>query len=195
MGRKSLANERREQILNAFAICLDKYGFEGSSLERIAQQAGVQRSIIRHYIGNRDDLITAAVDHIISDYKEKLENAFENLSQTELISELLNYLFANDNDNIVSYHDNILHALWSTHERNPHTRELLHNLYSAFESLVFDLLTRVYPQSDEDQRHSTALTIMCLMDSTWSFISIGFPKTRLETARQVAEQLITELDN
>ena len=51
MGRKSLANERREQILDAFAIYLRQHGFEGCTLERVAEIAGVQRSIIRHYIG------------------------------------------------------------------------------------------------------------------------------------------------
>src|SRR5215471_6974743 len=65
MGRPSLADTRRPQILRAFEDCVLKYGLEGSSLERIAQQAGVRRSLIRHYFGNKDELAEALVAGII----------------------------------------------------------------------------------------------------------------------------------
>src|SRR5215469_18291205 len=65
MGRPSLADTRRPQILRAFEDCVLKYGLEGSSLERIAQHAGVRRSLIRHYFGNKDDLAEALVAGII----------------------------------------------------------------------------------------------------------------------------------
>src|SRR5215831_9063289 len=65
MGRPSLGETRRPQILRAFEDCVLEYGLEGTSLERIAQQAGVRRSLIRHYFGNKDDLAEALVAGII----------------------------------------------------------------------------------------------------------------------------------
>lgn len=193
MGRKSLATERREQILDAFAICLRQYGFEGTTLERVAEEAGVQRSIIRHYIGNRDDLITAAIDRIIHNYKAELADAIENLPQTELIPELLNYLFCPDDSSELSDYDTLVNALWATHERDPHTKSLLLSLYQAFENLIQDILAYTHPASPTDQRLSVAYAIMCLANDTWSMVSLGFPASRMAIARQSAEQLIATL--
>lgn len=193
MGRKSLATERRKQILDAFAICLRQYGFEGTTLERVAEEAGVQRSIIRHYIGNRDDLITAAVDRIIHAYKAELANAIENLPQAELVPELLNFLFCADESSEISDYDTLVNTLWTTHERNPHTRALLLNLYQEFETLIFDSLTHAFPQSSLEQRQTIAYAIMCLANDTWSMTALGFPQSRFDTARQISEQLIAPL--
>ncbi len=194
MGRKSLANERSEQILDAFAVCLCQHGFEGTTLERVAEEAGVQRSIIRHYIGNRDDLITAAVARIINDYKAELANAIDNLPQSELIPALLDVLFCPNGPNEISDYDTLINVLWSTHERNPHTRTLLLNLYQEFEKLIFDSLSHAYPESTLEQRQNTAYAIMCLANDTWSMTALGFPQSRFDTARTIAVQLIAPLN-
>ena len=65
VGRRSLASTRRPQILRAFEACVLRYGLEGSSLERIAQEAGVRRSLIRHYFGNRNELTEALIEGVI----------------------------------------------------------------------------------------------------------------------------------
>ena len=44
--RPSLAAERTAQILDAFARCIGTHGLEGTSLQRIADEAGVQRFCI-----------------------------------------------------------------------------------------------------------------------------------------------------
>ena len=37
---------------------------KSSSLEKVADQAGMKRPIIRHYVGNRDDLILALTERV-----------------------------------------------------------------------------------------------------------------------------------
>ncbi|TPH15719.1 TetR/AcrR family transcriptional regulator [Litorilituus lipolyticus] len=59
MGRPSLAALRVEEILDALEACIIEKGIQGASLESIADKAGFKRSILRHYIGNRDDIICA----------------------------------------------------------------------------------------------------------------------------------------
>ena len=55
MGRKSLAEIRKTEIVDAFAICIREKGFE-VGLEQVAQRAGVKRQIITHYFGRRSAL-------------------------------------------------------------------------------------------------------------------------------------------
>jgi AcrR family transcriptional regulator len=193
MGRKSLADERQEQILDAFAVCLRKDGFEGCTLERVAEEAGMQRSLIRHYIGNRDDLVSTAVNRIITAYKAELAEAIENLPRSALVPALLDYLFCLEEESELTDYDMLINTLWATHERNPHTRALLLNLYQEFETLVTDSLTYAYPDAPEEQRRSVAYAVMCLANDTWSLVSLGFPPSKTAAARRMAEQLIASL--
>ncbi len=195
MGRKSLANERREQILDAFEVCLRQCGLEGSSLEKIATEAGVKRAIIRHYIGNRDDLIEAAVSRIIASYRQELADAITDLPQEELIPELLDYLFCYDEDEERSHYDILVTALWATHERDAKTRALLLNLYQEFELLIFEALTHVYPDTPTTKRQAAAFSIMCLANDSWSMVALGFDTNRIEYGRFAAETVIKTLNS
>lgn len=60
MGRRSLAVERRGQILAAAIECMATHGVSGSTLERIAETAGMARGHVRHFAGNREDLLVDA---------------------------------------------------------------------------------------------------------------------------------------
>ena len=55
MGRKSLAEKRINQILDAFEQGIIEHGVEGVSLQQTAVLAGVNLGMIHHYIGRRDD--------------------------------------------------------------------------------------------------------------------------------------------
>lgn len=54
---------RRPQILDAFAACVARYGIDGSTLDRVAEEAGVTRALVRHYLGNRDEVVVALAEH------------------------------------------------------------------------------------------------------------------------------------
>jgi len=79
MGRPRVTEQRAEEILDAFEICVAHYGVEGATLERLAEQAGLARALIRHHIGNRDELVTAFVDRFIRTASEASQVAFEQL--------------------------------------------------------------------------------------------------------------------
>ena len=73
MGRRSLAEERRVQILEAAARCIAEHGVEGATQERIAAAAGMSRPHIRHYVGNRGDLLDAVWARIIAPYVDRVQ--------------------------------------------------------------------------------------------------------------------------
>ena len=194
MGRKSLAKERREQILDAFEVCIRKYGLDGSSLEKIAEEAGVKRAIIRHYIGNRDDLIEAAVSRIIEGFQAELTFAIESMTQEELIPALLDHLFCYEENEEISDYDTLTQALWATKDRDPHTHKQLLNLYHQFENLILDALQYVFPDTPIEQRQKVAFGIMCLANDTWSMVDLGFDKNRYDYGRFASETLIATLE-
>ena len=72
MPRPSLKLQRSEEILDAFERCVARYGIEGTTLEKTAEEAGLQRSLLRHNVGNRDDLLNSLVNRFISESRDSL---------------------------------------------------------------------------------------------------------------------------
>ena len=56
VGRPSNRDDRYEQIMQALIRCVARYGVEGASLAQIAEEAGLKRPLVRHHLGNREDM-------------------------------------------------------------------------------------------------------------------------------------------
>ena len=93
MGRPSVKEQRTEEILDAFARCVARYGLEGSTLEHIAAEAGVKRTILRHYVGNRDELVEALGRRVEREFLQATEALFAWLPATGRIDKLVTVLF------------------------------------------------------------------------------------------------------
>lgn len=72
-GRKSIAGERRAQILEAFRSCAVRSGLEKASLREIAGEAGLPVSNLLHFFKNRDEMVRELEKQIIGDIMEDLE--------------------------------------------------------------------------------------------------------------------------
>ena len=72
-GRKSIADERRAQILEAFRSCAVRKGLEKASLREVAGEAGLPVSNLLHFFKNRDEMVRELEKQIIGDIMEDLE--------------------------------------------------------------------------------------------------------------------------
>ena len=93
MGRPSLKKERFEEILDAFEQCVARYGLAGATLEQISKQAGLARPLIRHHIGNRDDLINALINRYRVKTDLYLETLISGLPEKARLKTLIDRLF------------------------------------------------------------------------------------------------------
>lgn len=93
MGRPSLAVERTQQILAAFERCVARQGLAATSLQDVADEAGMKRSILRHYIGNRDALVVALAEHVADRYRRQTDDLLASLPKDDAFEALLASLF------------------------------------------------------------------------------------------------------
>ncbi|MEM9381432.1 MAG: TetR/AcrR family transcriptional regulator [Planctomycetota bacterium] len=95
MPRRDLTEERTAQILDAFERCIVREGLGATSLEDIAQEADVKRSILRHYVGNRDDLVRALTDRLLAHYRADLAEtrSYATAGGARVVDRLLECLF------------------------------------------------------------------------------------------------------
>ena len=89
MARPSKAEERKEQILDAFERCVVRTGIQGVTLEGVAKEAELPRSLVRHFVGNRDDMVEAVFER----FTRRAEALWSGLSNRRpSIDEMLEFL-------------------------------------------------------------------------------------------------------
>ncbi|MBI5946446.1 MAG: TetR/AcrR family transcriptional regulator [Chloroflexi bacterium] len=196
MGRKDLTEQRHKDILDAFERCLIKYGLEESTLERVAQEAGKSRNIIRHYIGNREDLIAAFVERILLRIKQVAADILADTPRQELVPNVLSFLFqertANDPPDLG---ERMLGGMWRIREQSPLTQQALLNFYKEFEKILTDGLSRLYLNVPAEKCQEVAYSIICLAETNWVLGSVGVDNSHTHMVRRSAEYLLQSLDN
>lgn len=193
MGRKSLAKERRAHLLDAFERCIVQFGLEGTSLEQVAEEAQMTRSIIRHYIGNRDDLVNALIDRTIQQYGAQLEAEYARIAPDKRIAYLLDSLFTPKD--APSQHERIIVTVLMTAQgRYPQAKRKLVGLFEAIIQSIADDLHAHYPQAQAERCYQVAYGLLCLSEMHESFMHLGLKQRHHSAARQVATTLLRTLE-
>ncbi|MCD6585794.1 MAG: TetR family transcriptional regulator [Desulfobacteraceae bacterium] len=80
MGRKSNANERRKQILQALYECLSEKGHERVTIKKIAQRAGLPHGVIHYYFTDKDEIIAELVQTLQETYYNQWDKLLSTIS-------------------------------------------------------------------------------------------------------------------
>lgn len=93
MARPEVKDERRDQILDAFEVCVARYGVAGATLAKTAEIAGLARPLVRHNVGNREDLLAALIERILRRSRESMEEIQSSLPAEQAARTLIDWLF------------------------------------------------------------------------------------------------------
>ncbi|MET7779848.1 MULTISPECIES: TetR/AcrR family transcriptional regulator [Streptomyces] len=161
MGRRSLVAERRQQVMEAAGRCLVKYGLAGSTLERIAEESGLSRSHIRHYVGNRDDLLLALVDWVQERDDRVFAASVEQAPPEQRLAIALDYLFGPE---FASADDEsaVIRELLRAGQEDEVLREAMLGGYRLIQSAIDQALAAEFPHSTAAVRRSTAYGLLTL---------------------------------
>ena len=191
MGRPDLSHIRREQILDAFGRCVARYGLHGSSLELVASEAGMKRSVLRHYMGNRDDMIVALAERVAASSRAVLVE-FANSPGAGQVDVLLDFLLAPASQNT----DDLLtvEALIAAGEDHPRVRTLMTDYIGDVVSMCADHLQLAYPDAPRDACSVAAHGIVGIAFNHAAFAPLSLPEEYLNAAYAAARALAATLD-
>lgn len=189
MGRKSLAEERRAEILDAFERCIVRYGID-VPLERIAEEAGVQRSLIRHYLGNREEVVDQLIARIAEAYPRQIGTCID---AAPTPAEVLDYLFTSTVG--APDWDALLTAVISTAQnRFPEAKQRVAQMMQAIILHVTARLEALFPQAPPELCYEVAYGVLCLVQTNESMTWLGLAKHHTAMARRNAEVLLKLLE-
>lgn len=192
MPRKDLTEERTAQILDALERCVMRLGLDGTSLEEIAEEAGVKRSLLRHYVGNRQTLVQAMADRFAGRYRQQIQEMEEFLVGPNCVKMLLDLFFAPNADD--GYHDvRVMEALIHAAKDDQDIRKLVAELVDETIGVVRIILKRAYPEQSAKTLWTVSYGVVGIYFNYESLAPLNLPARHRLSARAAAQALIHSL--
>lgn len=192
MPRPSMKAQRTAEILTAFRHCIAKHGLEGSSLERLAEESGLQRSLIRHFVGNRDDLIHLLAAKTVLDFQQQTDFMYTYLPETGRIDALIDILFdpahSSSTEQIL-----VFEALIAAAERYPKIRAQLQQWLDQFNQQMSSEIKQAHPEASVELCDAISFGISSLYFNLDSLSPLAMSATYRHSAVLAAKQLIRSI--
>lgn len=123
-GRKSIAKERRAQILDAFHVCAVRSGLDKASLREVAEEAGLPVSNLHHYFKNRDEMVSELEKRIIGGIVDNFRQEFQNEQDPQKrLKNALEFLFSRKAQRLED--GSLYYDFWSLAHRSKEVRKTL----------------------------------------------------------------------
>lgn len=72
MGRKSVKEKRRAEIVRAFGEVLANHGFAGATVQAVALEAGLSPGLLHHYFSGKDEMLRELLAYLIGEFRERI---------------------------------------------------------------------------------------------------------------------------
>lgn len=182
-GRPSVARERRAQIFEAALACIRRDGIVGTTLEGIAREAGMSRGHVRHFAGNRDDIIVGAARHFYAD--ESPTDAGRAASVPEVLDHLFGSEFTRPDDD-----NRVVHRLIDASRTLPALAGVLVEAYGSMQTDIERAIAAEAPEGDASARDDVAYAVLCLALGNVFVADYDEASARHAVARAAAQALI-----
>ena len=194
MARPKIEDERREQILSAFEACVMRQGLAKTSLADVAAEAELPRSLVRYFVGNRDDMVELLVSRMIARAENELTRTAEQGPRPRTIYQVVDFLFDSVFTDPTS--NGVVGELWYLALRDERIRAQLREVYTRlFRKLVAGLGTMASHAPKKDVE-AVAFTLLSLAYGEACFYDDlkmkGPPRKRM---RKLAHDLVETLEN
>ncbi len=178
-------------ILDAMERCVIRDGVNGATLERIAEEAGMRRSLLRHNVGNREQLIEALLERFIEHSDLAVEWMRDRIYRTGKVATLLNTLFDEREQN----RQLTLLALSLTAAASSHSmiRERMKQWNEQFVATMDDQLKMLYPKVTKRQRHDVAAGLVGIYFNVESLSALGDVSVIRKASKRAAARLLDTL--
>ncbi|WP_051025638.1 TetR/AcrR family transcriptional regulator [Nocardia aobensis] len=188
VGRPSKANERIREILEAtFAVAV-REGLAGVTFSKVADAAGLRRTLVLHYFGSRDELIGAFIDHVVGAMGSEIVHRHGDLPLRLRVAAAYAPGAYRSRDDMVVWAE-----LVALSARDPAVRERLHDLWT--QRWLPDLeavLAERYPAVGAEDVSAAAYALVCLFEAHWALDIQGVVDERKQQQVERAAMVILD---
>ncbi|MEM9203977.1 MAG: TetR/AcrR family transcriptional regulator [Actinomycetota bacterium] len=181
-GRPSVVDERRGQIVDAFIELIAERGDPNPTVADIAARAGVHRSAVRHFVGNKTALVAAAIDEIWWRYAQSYR---DRVGPDDTIDDLVEHLFSDD---YVWQHVRLDGVLSTLATATPHDEAATERIRAEYQGTLDAIVALL--GNDEPAGVAAAYQLICLAEHNVTMQRLGFDPSFGQAALEAARRLI-----
>ena len=160
---------------------------EGATLEKIAEQAGLARALIRHNVGNKDDLLEAFLDRFLGRATEATKSLIESLPRDDRVTTMIEWLFDPQFADVQEI--SVTNALVTAAIERPKLAKRLRSWTSGFIASIGMELKDAYPDADDETIDAVATGISGIYFSVDTMMPLG-GMSRLRRSSETAARLL-----
>jgi len=168
MGRKSVSNIRKPEILEHAYEVLKSEGIQGTTLSKIADHMGVNSSLLVHYFKTKDNLMAELVDSIAERYTRYFESNYREIRKIKnpvtRLNAMLDIVFDPDWD--VAADAGVFWACFYLSFKNEKVKERFRRIYTGLKSRMAQEIREQYMKihSNEGDSEKAAMAIISMID-------------------------------
>jgi len=189
MPRPSLKDVRRVEILDAFAACVARFGLEGATLDKVAAEAGLARPLIRHYLGNRQEMVGALIDHVMQRFDGNAQALVADLPDAGRLEALMDRLFHEGPRS--AENAALFQVLVGAADRHPGIHQAILDFVVQFETSLDAELAVALPSCGAERRRTVAAGIASIYFNVAAVGPLEPEKSWLATQRAAADLLLS----
>ena len=191
MARPSLKDVRSREILDAFVNCVARYGLDGSTLQRIAEEAGVRRTLLRHYLGNREEMVAKLLAHVLAKFEGMTDALIADLPKVNRWPVLLDKMFQYRNHEAANA--TVFQALVAASDRYPDLRKPLVAFEQDFERTLMVELAAYFPDADKKACAVVAAGVTSIYFTVESMLPLKPSSAWINRQHSAADALVATL--
>lgn len=193
MARPSLKIERQKIILQAFTECIAIKGLNATTLDDIASRSQMRRSLLRHNIGNREELINQVAEYVSTEFETIWREQREQYANDKSDKWLLKTLFNSDPDEQYQALIPAFFSLLASAHRYPEVTQRLKRCFNVYVDDITQELIRRHPNSTKNDCQQVSLGIVGIFFNWDSFLSLNLGEEIAKLNYQLINRLLLTL--
>ena len=185
MGRKSLSEPRKKEIVKAFYRLAKKEGLENASIAKTAELINVNPSLIIHYFKTKEYLVYELIEFILDKYLLIFKVPPEDTSNPKKkLLKVIDNIFSNKWN--LLFDDSVSYSCYALAFRNKTIKEKYKNLLDALRQQLTDLIIECKNNGQLSIANpaNTADLIFILVDGAYYYLSLINDKAEYTTKLQ-----------
>lgn len=190
---KEIGEIRREEIVEAAYIAVERHGVQMPSFDHIARAGNMSRQLVRHYFSDPEELADRLCDALAAAYKDCLMKGIIIADDSRRLTVFLDFYFNFLSDKgLPKPADDVVYdamfALASTSER---VRNNLKAQYTLLQMTLAHEIQISHPELSQSDCAELGYLIVIVMYGHWKMVaSLGFDEAYNQVSRQALDRLI-----
>lgn len=190
---KSISEIRRPEIVQAAIAAVRLNGVTLPNYDKIAEQAGMSRQLVRHYFPNPEDLMLAVCDALAASYRRLLMEGILQAANPQRLPTFLDFYFnfLADKGLKKPEDDNVYDAVFALASTSEAVRQNLHSQYSELQAAIAHEVQLSHPGLSQNACKEIGFLFVSLMYGHWKMVAtLGFSTKFNAVSRAALDRLV-----